>query len=849
MVLAPGTQLGPYEIESLIGSGGMGEVYKARDGRLNRPVAIKRVIAGDKSRFQVEARAIAAINHPHICQIYDIGPDYLVLEYLEGGQLRGPVAPDEAVRLSSQIADALQAAHERGILHRDLKPANVMVVQHGGTAQAKLLDFGLARLTRPDADATRTLAGDVSGTPAYMSPEQASGRPLDARSDVFSFGAVLYELLAGTRAFTGDSTAEIISAVLRDDPHPFAAPTALREVVTRCLAKDPERRFQTMAEVRRALQQLQFDESSELDRRWNRRQITPPVHRSTVTSASVEPRLERVTSAAAATFWPALSPDARMVAYVSDAGQDGATPQVWVQQVGGAAVPLTHDMRECAEPSFTPDATRVIFSAVVDSIRHVYQIPTLGGRPQMLKRAARNARYSPDGRWLLYRPFDSENTVRLVSADGTDRELLTGLVDITSATWSDDSQALLVVGHRDRSSDHDCWIVRLHGETPIDTGAFRQARQQGLLVIAIAPAWSGDSIFFSAAVRDGLHLWRQRLSPITLNPDGAPELFTPGGEWSVFPTAAQGRLGYVGVHADTNLWSVEIDPGTGRARGLPRRLTRGSGFVNHLSVSRDGKVIAYFAAGQRGPELRLRDVHRGTDTALDVWGTPSPGFPVIAPDGTRVAFGALVAGPPVRRPVWVANLAGGEPRLLHEDAGGRPRVWLDDNRVLIETFGSGLNSFAVLDVEDRTPRPLLASPDHRLSNPRLAPDGRWLAFDAAPPGGSPSVFATRLSDGCATGDSEWIRVAAGASHPLWSRDGRLLYYLPATPTVDIRNRVAGRAFDLQNGRVGLDELDVLRLSESIVPALITAATPVVAGDQMVLLLGNYRGDIWIRDIG
>src|SRR5690349_968643 len=134
MALAPGTQLGPYEIESMIGSGGMGEVYKARDGRLNRPVAIKRLVAGDESRFQIEARAIAAINHPHICQIYDIGPDYLVLEYLEGAQLRGPVTADEAVRLASQIADALHAAHVRGILHRDLKPANVMVVQQGGMA-------------------------------------------------------------------------------------------------------------------------------------------------------------------------------------------------------------------------------------------------------------------------------------------------------------------------------------------------------------------------------------------------------------------------------------------------------------------------------------------------------------------------------------------------------------------------------------------------------------------------------------------------------------------------------------------------------------------------------------------
>jgi eukaryotic-like serine/threonine-protein kinase len=256
MPLTPGTRLGPYTIESLIGSGGMGEVYKAHDERLNRTVAIKRLIADDASRFQSEARAIAAINHPHICQIYDVGPDYLVLEYLQGEPISGPVTRDEAVRLASQIADALHAAHARGILHRDLKPANVMVVRQGGSAHAKLLDFGIAQLTSPDPDETRTVTGDVIGTPAYMSPEQAAAKPLDARSDVFSFGAVLYELLAGTRAFTGDSSAQILSAVLRDDPGPLEAPLALQQIVKRCLAKDPDRRFQTMADVRRALEHM-----------------------------------------------------------------------------------------------------------------------------------------------------------------------------------------------------------------------------------------------------------------------------------------------------------------------------------------------------------------------------------------------------------------------------------------------------------------------------------------------------------------------------------------------------------------------------------------------------------------
>jgi TolB-like protein/predicted Ser/Thr protein kinase len=256
MPLTPGTRLGPYTIETLIGSGGMGEVYKAHDARLNRTVAIKRFIADNASQFQSEARAIAAINHPHICQIYDVGPDYLVLEYLQGEPISGPVTRDEAVRLASQIADALHAAHERGILHRDLKPANVMVVRQSGSPHAKLLDFGIAQLIGPDPGTTRTVAGDVMGTPAYMSPEQAAAKPLDARSDVFSFGAVLYELLAGTRAFTGDSTAQILSAVLRDDPRPLEAPPAVQQIVKRCLAKDPDRRFQTMADVRHALHHL-----------------------------------------------------------------------------------------------------------------------------------------------------------------------------------------------------------------------------------------------------------------------------------------------------------------------------------------------------------------------------------------------------------------------------------------------------------------------------------------------------------------------------------------------------------------------------------------------------------------
>jgi TolB-like protein/Tfp pilus assembly protein PilF/predicted Ser/Thr protein kinase len=239
--LTEGDKLGPYEILAPIGAGGMGEVWKATDTRLGREVAIKVLNGAHSERFEQEARAIAALNHPHICTLYDIGPDYLVMEYIEGAPLKGPLPVDEAVRLAVQIASALEAAHAKGILHRDLKPGNVLVTAAG----AKLLDFGLAKLTA-DADATRTVG--TSGTPLYMSPEQAEGKVLDIRTDVFSFGAVLYELLSGRRAF------DSLGAVLRDEPAPLESPVA--DIVKRCLSKQAAGRFQSMAEVRAALDQI-----------------------------------------------------------------------------------------------------------------------------------------------------------------------------------------------------------------------------------------------------------------------------------------------------------------------------------------------------------------------------------------------------------------------------------------------------------------------------------------------------------------------------------------------------------------------------------------------------------------
>lgn len=242
----PQTTIGPYVLLELIGAGGMGEVWKARDTRLDRTVAIKRLKPEHSARFEHEARALAALNHPHVCQIHDAGPDYLVLEFVEGVPVRGPLPPDDVVRLALQMASALEDAHARGILHRDIKPDNILLTRKGSV---KLLDFGIAKLTA-GAGATVTMQSAVMGTPLYMAPEQAEGGLLDARSDIFSLGAVLYELVAGRRAF------DSLGALLRDEPVPLDGPAPLRTVILRCLRKRPADRYKDARDLRAAFEQV-----------------------------------------------------------------------------------------------------------------------------------------------------------------------------------------------------------------------------------------------------------------------------------------------------------------------------------------------------------------------------------------------------------------------------------------------------------------------------------------------------------------------------------------------------------------------------------------------------------------
>ncbi len=260
MTLSAGERLGPYEILEPIGAGGMGEVYKARDTRLDRIVAIKISNERFTERFELEARAVAALNHPNICTLHDVGPNYLVMEYIEGESPKGPMPLDEALRIARQIADALEAAHERGITHRDLKPANIKIKPDG---TVKVLDFGLAKVAATSSGSDErsptftigmTEAGMILGTASYMAPEQARGKTTDKRADIFAFGVVLHEMITGKRLFGGEDAGEMLAKVIRDEPDLSDAPSSVQRLLTECLQKDPRKRLRDIGDVWRLLE-------------------------------------------------------------------------------------------------------------------------------------------------------------------------------------------------------------------------------------------------------------------------------------------------------------------------------------------------------------------------------------------------------------------------------------------------------------------------------------------------------------------------------------------------------------------------------------------------------------------
>jgi Tol biopolymer transport system component len=563
--------------------------------------------------------------------------------------------------------------------------------------------------------------------------------------------------------------------------------------------------------------------------------------------APVVPRLERVTWTAALTNWPALSSDARLIAYVSDGGQDGTTPQIWIQQMGGAALRLTNGECEYSHLSFSPDDTRIIFTASDDSGPNVYEVPTLGGEPRLLQRGASRGSISPDGLWLACVPPDAAG-IRIAPRGGAGfRTVASELVDVACATWSPDSRSVLVHARPDPALEADWWVVPLDGGSPTDTGLVQQFREAGMFTVPTGAAWVADSLVFSAAGAQGVNLYRQRLVASTFQPASASERLTAGSETAWLPTAAAGRLAFLGSRADGNLWSVGLDGASGIAHGPLRRMTRGPQPLGFLSVTNDCRTLAYFSFRLGNGDIFLRDLRTGSERLLADGPVGSKGYPAISPGGNLLAYGLrMPGGGRALRPIFVASLSNGTWRKLGDDCGGRPREWVDERRLMIERFAR-LNSIALIDTEAGDQHELLESAERSISNPRMSPDRRWIAFDASRPGEPASVFVSPFREQLIP-ESEWVVVDRSASHPFWSADGRLLYYTPTGTNPLVRSTVRARHFSSTPGLVEGEPIAVYASTEMLMPAYLPGTAPIATPDQIILVLGDFRGDVWLMDL-
>ena len=769
MPLTPGTRLGPYEILAPIGAGGMGEVWKARDTRLDRTVAVKVLpaeIGSDSDRqrrFEREARSVAALSHPNIVAIYDVGVQdgvaFLVEELIEGEPLRaliehGELTLHRTLALAGQVADALSAAHQNGIIHRDLKPDNIMVTgpASGYAGRVKILDFGLARQTgafAEDADGrTRTMSvtqeGAILGTLGYMSPEQVRGRTVDARSDIFSFGAVFYEMLAGKRAFHGNSAADVLSAILKEDTAELAqsVPAGVRRVVQHCLEKDPSSRFQSAQDLAFAIQTLSGSSVSTSSHAvtpastWRSKSwlVASAVSVGVLAAMFLGARVAAVpaidfsnqqytllVSESAALMVPRWAPDGKSFTYTS-------LSQLLIQNVDAATATVLHSIRpgDLVTPFFSPDGSRVWYTAMSDN-RSVWSIGVAGGEPQPEIRklggfvALDGAELSRDGKSLVVaKEVDGVTTLQISSPPGSPLRPLPG-APVVNATYSrvrlrfshDGGKLLAVLVGPRRAQDAGIWVM----PWPPGKGAARKIDSSPLSGRAIYSAdWLLDDRYL--VVNEGtvdLTLTGGAMLLVDSQSNSAWPLI-PNNSYAAYPSVGpDGRILYVRLYAPYDLVETPVD-------GSPHRELLAKDWIECFGAwSRAADEFVYVSdrGGQSAVWISSADGswQRKAVTSKDIGEASSTSFrsPEFSPDGTHIAY---TGG----RRVWVSPTSGGRPIPVTpaEQVAATP-TWSADGKWIAYRAGE-----ALMKVEVGRSAPPLKIAQTTAVPAAWSPDGKWI---------------------------------------------------------------------------------------------------------------------------
>ena len=813
MALAIGTQLGSMEVTALIGRGGMGEVYRARDMKLKRDVAIK--ILPDElsrdadrvSRFQREAEVLASLNHPNIAAIYDLqeahGSRYLVLELVEGKTLaeriaRGPIPVEEALDIAKNICEALEAAHEKGIIHRDLKPANVKITPEG---KVKVLDFGLAKAMSGTATATTTLSnsptlvsgtmgGAIIGTAAYMSPEQASGKTADRRADIWSFGAVLYEMLAGKRAFAGESVSDILATVLKLDPDwgslDSATPVAIGKLVRRCLTKDRKQRLQAIGEARIVLEEGGTE--------------VPPVRAGfNKLPWAVAAALGLALIALGALFWRATRPvDRPLMRFSTDLGPeavqslmitaaispDGARlafvargpdekEQLATRMLDQAQATLLAGTENAAYPFFSSDGQWIGFFAEAK----MKKISVQGGAPVTLCDApsARGASWGEDGSIIVTLASGLGGGLSRVPAAGGTPQAITKPGDKGEAThrWPQilpGGQAVLFTGSTVNGAYDNARIEVLS----LKSGQWKVVQRGGYFGRYLP---SGHLVYIHQgtlfAAGFDLDRLEVRGTPAPLLEDVAGNASAGAGQYDV---ARNGTLVYLSGKSNAS-WPVVWMDSTGKTQPLLAAL--GPYYTPRFSP--DGNRLAVAVGSAGGDDIQVYDWQRDTMTRLTF--TQTNFSPVWTPDGKRVVFESRSPGANSIR--WVRADGAGEAQSLLESKGELRAYSFspDGQRLAFAERGAdtGLDLWTLpLDVSvpehprHGKPELFLRTPFDE-QEPAFSPDGPWIAYTSNESGGN-EVYVRPFQGGAPSGSGKWQISTGGGRYPIWSRNGRELFY-------------------------------------------------------------------------